>query len=248
MGLKLFLHGVPDTPAMWDPLIAELELDDAAYQAPAMPGFVTPTSAGFAATKEAYVDWYIGEIEKAHADAGPVDLVGHDWGAIITIRAASLRPELINSWCVANALPHPDYEWHRMARMWQTPVLGELIMAVTRKEALCKALHAAGLPADLASREASHWTPHMRKSILKLYRSAKTAGTDWWPEVSNLPARGLVFWGEDDPYVPTSIAEKFCAHTGAALEKQNQTGHWSVVEQADVLAGLLKQHWLQDQT
>lgn len=243
MGLKLFLHGVPDTPAMWEPLIAELGLSEGGYRAPAMPGFVDPAPAEFPATKEAYVDWYISEIERAHKDAGPVDLVGHDWGAIITIRVASLRPELINSWCVANALPHPEYKWHRMARMWQTPVIGELIMALSRKEALCKALHAAGIPADLASREASHWSPHMRKSILRLYRSAKTAGSEWWDETRNVPERGMVFWGEDDPYVPTWVAEKFCAHTGAALEKQAQTGHWSVIERADVLAGLLKTHW-----
>jgi len=243
MGLKLFLHGVPDTPAMWDPLISELSLGEDVIRTPAMPGFVDPVPEGFDASKEAYVDWYIGEIERAHADAGPVDLVGHDWGAIITIRVASLKPDLINSWCVANALPHPEYDWHRMARMWQTPVLGELIMALSRKEALCKGLHAAGIPADLASREASHWSPHMRKSILRLYRSAKTVGEDWWGETQKLPDRGMVFWGEDDPYVPVWVAEKFCAHTKAALEKQAETGHWSVIERADVLANLLKAHW-----
>lgn len=243
MGLKLFLHGVPDTPAMWDPLIAELNLAPDTYRAPAMPGFVEPAPADFSSTKEAYVDWYIGETEKAFEAAGPVDLVGHDWGAIITIRVASLRPELVNSWCVANALPHPEYKWHRMARMWQTPVLGELVMAAARKEALCKGLHAAGIPADLASKEASHWSPHMRKAILKLYRSAKTAGSEWWPNTENLPERGLVFWGVDDPYVPTWVADKFCEATGAALQKQENTGHWSIIERADVLAKSLQRHW-----
>ena len=76
MGLKLFLHGVPDTPAMWDPLISELGLTSDAYRAPAMPGFVRPAAKDFPSTKEAYVDWYINEITKAHAEAGPVDLVG----------------------------------------------------------------------------------------------------------------------------------------------------------------------------
>nr|WP_070958885.1 alpha/beta hydrolase [Hyphomonas sp. Mor2] len=243
MGLKLFLHGVPDTPAMWDPLIGELGLDQTEFRAPAMPGFLEPLPNGFDASKEAYVDWYIGQIESAHSERGPVDLVGHDWGALITVRVASLRPDLVRTWCVANALPHPEYKWHRMARMWQTPVLGELITAVTRKEALCKALHAAGVPADLASREASHWSPHMREAILKLYRSAKTTGSEWWEDTQNLPERGLVFWGADDPYVPTWVAEKFCAHTGASLEIQEGTGHWSIIERADVLANLLKSHW-----
>lgn len=243
MPIKLFLHGVPDTPSMWDPLIAELGLGADQYRAPAMPGFVAPAPSGFGSTKEDYVDWYISEIEPVVSNNGPVDLIGHDWGAIITVRVASLRPDLVRTWCVANALPHPDYKWHSMARMWQTPVLGELITAVTRKEQLCKALHASGIPADLASKEASHWSPHMKKSILRLYRSAKTAGADWWPEVKNLPKRGLVFWGVDDPYVPVEIADKFCAETGARLLKQENTGHWSIIERADVLAAALKQHW-----
>lgn len=243
MPMKLFLHGVPDTPSMWDPLIAELGLSNDEYVAPAMPGFTAPAPKGFGSTKEDYVDWYISEIETAHATQGPVDLVGHDWGAIITVRAASLKPELVRTWCVANALPHPDYKWHSMARMWQTPVIGEMITAITRKEQLCKALHAQGIPADLASKEASHWSSHMKKSILRLYRSAKTAGADWWPETQNLPERGMVFWGVDDPYVPVEIADKFCAATGAKLLKQENTGHWSIIERADVLAGALKQHW-----
>ena len=131
MPMKLFLHGVPDTPSMWDPLLSELGLSQNEYRAPAMPGFVTPAPRDFGSTKEDYVDWYIAEIEAAHAQAGPVDLVGHDWGAIITIRAASLKPDLVRTWCVANALPHPDYKWHSMARMWQTPIVGELITAIT---------------------------------------------------------------------------------------------------------------------
>lgn len=243
MPLKLFLHGVPDTPAMWGPLINELGLAADDFDAPAMPGFGATVPPGFTSTKEAYVSWYISLLEDAVQRSGPVDLVGHDWGAILTVRVASLRPDLVRTWCVANALPHPDYRWHRMARIWQTPLLGELIMAMTRKEALCKSLHAQGIPADLASTEASHWSPGMRKAILRLYRSAKTAGSDWWADTKALPERGLVFWGVDDPYVPVEIAEKFCAATGTPLQKQADTGHWSIVERADTLAEALKTHW-----
>lgn len=243
MGLKLFLHGVPDTPAMWGPLLSELALPPEAYRAPAMPGFVSPAPAAFSSTKDAYVDWFVAALEQAHTEDGPVDLVGHDWGAILVVRAASLRPDLVRSWCVANALPHPDYRWHRMAKIWQTPLLGELAMFATRKEALCKGLHAAGLPADLASTEASHWSPSMKRAILKLYRSARTVGTEWWDDTADLPSKGMVFWGADDPYVPSWVAETFCDRTGAALEMQSETGHWSIVERADVLAGLLKTHW-----
>ncbi|MDJ0922765.1 MAG: alpha/beta hydrolase [Henriciella sp.] len=243
MSQIMFLHGVPDTPAMWGPVIEALGLADKDYRAPAMPGFGCPVPAGFDCTKEAYVDWYIREIEAAAAEHGPVDMVGHDWGAIITIRAASLRPDLVRTWTVANALPHPDYQWHTMARRWQTPIIGELVMALAPAAALKKGLADQGLPTDLAAEEAAHWNGTMKGAILKLYRSAKTAGTDWYDEIDKLPERGLIFWGVDDPYVPVEIAEKFAADTSAALSKQTQTGHWSIVERAPELAEALKAHW-----
>ena len=208
-----------------------------------MPGFVSPASAGFASTKEAYVDWYIAELEHAFDQHGPIDLVGHDWGAIITIRVASLRPELVRTWTVANALPHPDYRWHTMARRWQTPIIGEIMMAITPATALKRAFIDQGIPKDLAATEARYWKGDMKRAILKLYRSAKNAGEEWYPEIQNLPERGLIFWGVDDPYVPVSIAKKVAADTGAKLALQADTGHWSIVERADTLASELKTLW-----
>jgi len=243
MAMKVFLHGVPDTPAMWGPLIGELGLTSEQYIAPALPGFTSPVPSDFSSTKEAYVDWFIAQLEVIHTISGPVDVLGHDWGALIVVRTASLRPDLFRTWTLANALPHPDYKWHRMARMWQTPLLGELMMVGATKTAMCKALHGQGIPADLASVEASHWSPDMKRAILKLYRSAKTAGQQWDAGLSNLPAKGLVFWGEDDPYVPLWVAEKFTQRTGAKLLRQANTGHWSIIERADVLAVELQKHW-----
>ena len=36
--VKLFLHGVPDSPAVWRPLLDALDLGDAPVAAPALPG------------------------------------------------------------------------------------------------------------------------------------------------------------------------------------------------------------------
>ncbi|MEO0550899.1 MAG: alpha/beta hydrolase [Pseudomonadota bacterium] len=243
MSKVFFLHGVPDTPAMWGPVIEALQLEPGSFVAPAMPGFASPVPDGFACTKEAYVDWYADKIEAVAAEHGPVDLVGHDWGAIITIRVASLRPDLVRTWTVANALPHPEYKWHTMARRWQTPIIGELMMALTSAAALKKAIIDEGIPPDLATEETAHWNSDMKGAILKLYRSAKTVGTDWYADIAKLPKRALIFWGVDDPYVPVWVAEKFAADTGVALNKQEQTGHWSIIERAPQLAAALKAHW-----
>ena len=242
MAMKTILaHGVPDTPQMWQPLVAALGEDvSGSISTPALPGFTGPIPKGFDGSKEAYVSWLIGLMEEA---GEPVDLVGHDWGALLVIRAASLRPDLVRSWAVANALPERNYKWHRTARIWQTPLLGELAMAVTSRSNLAKGLEQAGMPHNLAQHETRHWTPAMRKSILRLYRSARHIADEWTRDLNKLPERGLVFWGDDDPFVPVDTAERFCAETGVPLYRNANTGHWSVVEKAPEFASLLKSHW-----
>src|SRR3546814_1287114 len=83
MTAKLFIHGVPDSPAIWRPLLTKLDLGDTPVAVPALPGFTAPLPPGFAATKEAYADWAVGEVETLVAAHGPIDIVGHDWGALI---------------------------------------------------------------------------------------------------------------------------------------------------------------------
>jgi pimeloyl-ACP methyl ester carboxylesterase len=72
----VLVHGVPDTHRLWDELRSHLGGRD--VLTPQLPGFDSPVPAGFTATKEAYVDWLVGELERV---GEPVDLVGHDWGS-----------------------------------------------------------------------------------------------------------------------------------------------------------------------
>src|SRR5262245_44401910 len=91
----VLVHGVPDTPALWDGVRAHLSRTD--VLAPNLPGFEHPVPKGFTATKDEYVAWLIGELE---AIGEPVDLVGHDWGSILVQRVVSLRQDLIRTWAV----------------------------------------------------------------------------------------------------------------------------------------------------
>src|SRR5215216_3045053 len=93
----VLVHGVPETPAVWGPLRAHLHRADVV--ALQLPGFGCPRPEGFGATKEEYVAWLVGELERLNAEeAGPVDVVGHDWGGGFVVRLVSLRPELVRSW------------------------------------------------------------------------------------------------------------------------------------------------------
>ncbi|KCZ54858.1 hypothetical protein HY29_13105 [Hyphomonas beringensis] len=239
----IFVHGVPDTPHLWRPLVQALGLTEADYKAPALPGFGCERPEGFSATKDAYADWLAGQMEAA---GEPVDIVGHDWGALLTLRATSLRPDLVRSWCVTNAVIDPDYSGHTMARRWATPLVGEMVMLGMRnKQRLLPALMQGGMPTDLAKQEVPLIDKTMRQCILSLYRSAvglRFKG-EWVEDLKNLPAQGQLFWGETDPYVDLSVAERFSQKWNIPLHVERGAGHWACAERPEAFAEVLKQFW-----
>ncbi|MEO0983205.1 MAG: alpha/beta hydrolase [Pseudomonadota bacterium] len=242
----VLVHGVPDTPFMWTPLVEALGLSDGEYRTPSLPGFEHPAPQGFSATKEAYASWLVGEIQEAVAKTGsPVDIVGHDWGSLLVTRAVCMRPDLVRTWTASNALIDPDYRGHRMARLWATPLIGELVMWASQSRDFTEALEAAGLPKEIAQHEARHWTKDMRSNILRLYRSARGLrfGGPWVDELEKLPERGLIIWGENDPYVDLSVAERFSNRWNTPLKVIHGTGHWGLIERPEEAAGYLKAHW-----
>ena len=129
----VFVHGVPDTAAMWDRVRSHLHRDDVVCLS--LPGFGVAVPAGFEPTKESYAAWLVERI----AEIGePVDLVGHDWGSLLVQRAASVRPDLIRTLAFGDGPVDDTYTWHEMAKLWQTPAVGEEIMAGLTPEALAR--------------------------------------------------------------------------------------------------------------
>ncbi|MGJ5207621.1 alpha/beta fold hydrolase [Bradyrhizobium sp. HKCCYLR20261] len=239
---RIFVHGVPDTPAIWGSLITTL---GETVAVPGLPGFDDDVPPGFACTKDAYADWLVALMEAQHAAFGPLDLVGHDWGALLVLRAASLRPELVRSWAVAGGALDPDYRGHRIARIWNTPVLGEIFMAVSSQAAMARMFRQSGLPSELAAREAAAWQAPMRRAILALYRSAdglRFKG-DWIARLDKLPRQGLVISGTQDSFVPLDTLSRFALAHGARLHVEQDAGHWSIVERPQSIATALRAHW-----
>lgn len=240
--MKLFIHGVPDTGHMWTPVIEALDLAPNDYAAPTMPGFDGTWPAGFEGTKEAYRDWVIQTVETTAQAHGPIDLVGHDWGAPLCAMAALERPDAIRTWTLINAVPEPSYEWHSLARIWQTPIIGELFMAFGSTNKFQKQLVDAGMPGAMAAHEAPLIDKTMKRAILCLYRSAKNPA-EWTADFSGLASRGQVLWGADDPFVPMQFAKRFCDRWNIPLVSEPGVGHWGVCERPDAFATHLFAKW-----
>src|SRR3546814_6204482 len=83
---------------------------------------------------------------------------------------AMLRPDLIRSWAISNAVIDPDYRGHRIARIWNTPILGEIFMALSAPAKLAQGLAAQGMPADIAAEEAGQRSEEHTSELQSLMR------------------------------------------------------------------------------
>ena len=74
-----------------------------------------------------YAAWLIAELE---AVGEPVDLVGHDWGGILTSASHRSGPTSSPDGSATHRVRSTQsFTWHELAKIWQTPDAGEEFMA-----------------------------------------------------------------------------------------------------------------------
>jgi pimeloyl-ACP methyl ester carboxylesterase len=231
----VLVHGAPDTPEMWDPLVACLSRDDI-VRVP-LPGFGVPVPPGFKSTKDEYAEWLAGEVA---AVGEPVDLVGHDWGSLLTQRVATTRPELVRTYVLSDGAVSSEFRWHELAKQWQAPGVGEEIVELMTPDAALLALREAGHPAPEAA--AAHVDTTMTAAVLALYRSAVDIAAEWTPPPATDGPPALVLWGAHDPYGPPSYG-RAAAELAHGRYVELDAGHWAIVERPAEAAAALEPFW-----
>lgn len=241
----VFVHGNPETPAIWDALFEALQRDDLIALAP--PGFGAPVPDGWGATRAEYVVWLTGELD---AIDGPIDLVGHDWGGGHVLGHLLDNPTSVRSWCVdLMGILHPDYVWHDAAQTWQTPGAGEENVAgmVAAPSADMAALYeSVGMTPEVALSVAESINQEMAACVLGLYRSAaQPALAELGRATETLQARpGLMINAEDDHYVGTDEQAQEMAHrAGAQVVNLSGVGHWWMCQNPALGAATLESFW-----
>lgn len=245
---KVFVHGVPETSAIWRPLIAELNrrgVSDVVTLSP--PGFGVASGATWQPSQAAYREWLTKELVRI---GGQIDLVGHDWGAGHVYGVVTENPGLVTSWAAdCGGLLHPNYVWHDMAQAWQTPDVGEqAIQAMTGASDDDKAtlLQSIGMSPDIARDSAPWLNDDMASCILALYRSAAQ------PAMTQLgkgfrdsdQSRGMIIIPVDDPYPGTpEMAEEVARSAGATSVRLHGVGHWWMIHDPMSAADALLAHW-----
>jgi len=241
----VFVHGNPESAAIWELLTPLLNRDDIVLLSP--PGFGAPTPPGWNATRVEYLDWLVTQLE---AIGEPVDLVGHDWGGGHVAGVALTRPDLLRSWAIdLGGILHPDYVWHDMAQVWQTPDAGEeAVTAMTNAPLADRTAQFAGLgmPADIAASVASASNEEMGRCILALYRdAAQPALRELGRDLATMKERpGLVIIAEQDTYVGTeAMARDTAKRAGAEVKFLKGVGHWWMLQDPAAGAAALNSFW-----
>jgi pimeloyl-ACP methyl ester carboxylesterase len=214
----LYVHGVPTGSFEWVPF-----LERGGGVAPDLPGF------GCSA-KPADFDYSIAGYDRflerfaAQAQLERFSLVVHDWGAV-ALALAQRFPDRIEKLVLFSTLPLlPGYRWHRIARGWRTPLVGELMMGAATRGALRRALPPA--LADTAWECFDHGT---QRAILKLYRSSPPdvlarAGE----RLAELRSPALILWPSDGPYIGPEFGEAYAGALGGPVELEFvDGGHWT---------------------
>jgi pimeloyl-ACP methyl ester carboxylesterase len=236
----VFVHGVPEVAAIWDPLIEAVERDDVV--ALALPGFGSPLPDGFEPTMYRYSDWLADELERFDE----VDLVAHDWGALLSVKVLADRPGPVRSWALDIGDMTDDFRWHDAARIWQTPGDGEaLTEAWLAMDAAGRAATLAnvGAPDDAARLMGEAIDAPMCTAILGLYRSAVDIGTEWGPGIDRWSVPGLVVAAQDDQFRKPALARDLADRTGARILELDGVGHWWMHQAPDVVAPALRELW-----
>ena len=233
----LYLHGVPDSGRTWDPF-----LERTGGIAPDLPGFgESGKPAHFDYSIEGYGDFLEEFVD--HLGLDRFALVMHDWG-VVGLELAQRRPAAIERLVLMDVVPFlPGYRWHQTARIWRTPVVGELFMGTSTRWASKRwlRLQRALRPDDVGAFVDSTWKHFdhgTQRAILKLYRSApppvlERAGR----RLGDIKAPALVLWGAEDRFLPDRFARDFGEALGGEARVEIVPGaiHWIWREQPQVV-------------
>ena len=220
----LYVHGNPNNADLWMPF-----LERTGGVAMDLPGFGRSAKPGhFDYSIDGYGEWL--DAFRRHLGWDRCRVLVHDWGAVGLALGAH-----IDKVVVVNAVPFfPGYKWHRFARIWRTPVLGELFQGSTTKWGLKRFL--PGMPADFVDSIWDHFDHGTQRAILKLYRSAPPdelarAGR----LLDEISAPALVVWGADDQYLPTRFAHAYGEALSGEVEIVDGSGHWPWIDRPEVV-------------
>jgi pimeloyl-ACP methyl ester carboxylesterase len=241
----VFVHGNPGSADDWERLAgaaAGTGMRAVAFDLPDFGETIAPE--GFEHNVAAYAA-FLGEgisqlgVERVH-------LVIHDFGGPIGLVWAMMHPDALASITLIDTGLMPGYRWHRLARVWRTPIAGEVLQATATRPLfrfLVNREEPRGLPREFTEKMYDHFDRRTRRAVLKLYRATPDPGAISGNLIElfrprDIPA--LVVWGEHDAYLPSSFAARQReAFPSADVHVLPASGHWPFADAPETVEKLL---------
>jgi pimeloyl-ACP methyl ester carboxylesterase len=222
----LYLHGVPTHSRDWQPFLERF-----GGIAPDLPGFGRSAKPADFDYSIAGYDRFLGQLT-GELGLERLSLVMHDWGGVGLVFAQRF-PERIERIVLFSTVPlMPGFRWHRVARGWRTPLLGELLMGFTTRWGLRREL-----PLEVADAAWESFDHGTQRAILKLYRSAPPEALARAGErLGDVRAPALILWPRDDPYIAEDFGRRYAeALGGEPTLELTGGGHWSWIAHPELV-------------
>ena len=232
----VLLHGNPDTHHVWTPVIERLAPKHRCI-APDLPGFgKSHAPDDFDCSLDNQGAWVAGVLDALGLSR--VHLVVHDVGGPYGLAFASKHPERLASLTIFNTNFFPDYKWHFWARVWRTRVFGEIAMAIANRPLFVRELKrgSPNIPTEYARQAYAEFGPHAKRMVLRWYRAMDPEVHAGWDErllAATATTPKQVVWGDLDPFLPASTAEKYGTPN---VQHVPECGHWVMQENPDLAA------------
>jgi pimeloyl-ACP methyl ester carboxylesterase len=238
----VFVHGNPGPADDWRDLLGRTGAFTRGV-APDMPGYgEADKPRDFRYTIDGYADHLARVLTELGIDRA--HLVAHDFGGPWALAWAVRHPDAFASATLINTGVLLDYKWHHYAKIYRTPVLGELFQATATRRAFRMVLGRENprlLPEALDRLyEVSRSWP-TKRAVLKLYRATPATALGAVRErLRKLDRPALVVWGTGDAYLPWKQAERQReAFPSARIELLEGLGHWPFLEDPGRIAELV---------
>jgi len=240
----VFIHGNPGSASDWTGLVGETGRLGRAV-AFDLPDFgQTVAQPGFGNTVEEYADFVDQALETLGISSA--QLVLHDFGGPIGLTWAAANTDRVAGVTLIDTGVLLDYKWHRLARMWQTPLLGELLNASISRPVFRRLITSPeprGLPAGFVDEMYDDIDHRTRSAVLRLYRDQKKIGKTsklLVPPLAAADIPALVIWGGGDSYLPVPLAERQKeAFPSAEVHVLPGSGHWPFIDDPATVTRLL---------
>jgi pimeloyl-ACP methyl ester carboxylesterase len=232
----VFVHGNPGPAEDWRRLVARTGAFARAV-APDLPGFGGADKPdGFNYTIDGYARHLGGILDQLGIHR--VHLVLHDFGGPWGLTWAVGHPDRFASVTLVNIGVLPGYRWHYLARIWRTPLLGEIFFRTATYPAFRLMLrhgNPRGLPHDVLKRMYRDLkNPAVQRAVLRLYRAtddAAASSVHLHDRLRELDRPALVVWGAHDPYLSVRYAERQReTFPHAEVVILNDSGHWPMID------------------